>query len=259
VPLISSHVGADAAASLLAIEIAREERRVLLMDLGTNTELILGSRHGILAASCPAGPAFEGGAVSCGMPALDGAVEGVRLDAGAAVETRVIGGATPEGICGSGLVELLAELLRTGRMNERGRLVDGSDRFCVDAENSLFLSERDISELAQAKAANAAGLEIVLKAAGVSLEQVDLFYLAGGFGRRLDADAARRIGLIPDLPDARIVQVGNAANEGASLALLSATRRAELESLVTTIEHVELQSDPGFFDAFVSGCMFGPG
>jgi uncharacterized 2Fe-2S/4Fe-4S cluster protein (DUF4445 family) len=257
-PLIGSHVGADAAACLLAIDMAQEERLIGLMDFGTNTELILGTRDRIVAASCPAGPAFEGGAISNGMPALDGAIEALRLEEGGVSALRIIGDGPPEGICGSGLVELLGELLRTGRMNARGRLRDGSDRFTVDMERSISLRERDISELAQAKAANAAGLRIVLGSYGASLEDVDLFYLAGGFGRHLNLDAARRIGLIPNLDDSRIVQIGNASIEGASTALLSVTRREEVESLARTVTHVRLESDPDFFDAFVSGCLFGP-
>jgi uncharacterized 2Fe-2S/4Fe-4S cluster protein (DUF4445 family) len=257
-PLIGSHVGADAAACLLAIDMAREDRLVGLMDFGTNTELILGTRDRIVAASCPAGPAFEGGAISSGMPALDGAIEGLTLEADGVAELRVIGGGPPEGLCGSGLVELLGEILRTGRMNPRGRLRDGSDRFAVDAERSISLRERDISELAQAKAANAAGLRIVLRSYGASLDEVDLFYLAGGFGRHLNLNAARRIGLIPDLDDSRIVQIGNASIEGASTALLSVTRREELEALAKTVTHVRLESAPDFFDSFVSGCLFRP-
>jgi uncharacterized 2Fe-2S/4Fe-4S cluster protein (DUF4445 family) len=256
-PLISGHVGADTAACLLAIDLASEERLVALMDVGTNTELILGSRDRIVAASCPAGPAFEGGAISCGMPALDGAIEGVRLGDDGGIDLSVIGDSAPEGICGSGLLELLSELLRTGRMNARGRL-QRPDRFTLDAERAISLSERDISELAQAKGANAAGLQIVLGSYGASLDDLDVFYLAGGFGRHLCLDAARRVGLIPALDDSKILQVGNASIEGTSIALCSLTRRRELEALVSTITHVELESDPDFFDHFVSGCLLGP-
>ena len=257
-PLISGHVGADAAACLLAIDMPREQRRVALMDIGTNTELILGRRGRILAASCPAGPAFEGGSIACGMPGLEGAIEHVRLAADGRVETVVIGESAPQGLCGSGLVELLGELLRTGRLNARGRFTDGSDDFVVDAEQSIALGERDISELAQAKGANAAGLQIVLRRYGIPVSDIDVLYLAGAFGRHLDLDAARRVGLIPDLPDAKIRQVGNAAIEGASVALLSSTRRSELESLVRSVEHVPLESDPDFFDTFSAACLFGP-
>jgi uncharacterized 2Fe-2S/4Fe-4S cluster protein (DUF4445 family) len=243
---------------MLAIDLAREDRLIAIMDIGTNTELIVGNRHRILAASCPAGPAFEGGAISCGMPGLDGAIEDVRLHDDGTCEVGVIGGVAPEGICGSGLVDLLSELLRTERMNELGRFADGLDRLAVDEGRGLFLLESDINELAQAKGANAAGLRVVFGNYGIDFEDVAVFYLAGGFGRHLKADAARRIGLIPPLPDDRIVQVGNAAIEGASIALLSASKRAELEALVTRVEHCRLETHPGFFDFFVDGCQFRP-
>jgi uncharacterized 2Fe-2S/4Fe-4S cluster protein (DUF4445 family) len=257
-PLVSGHVGADAAACLLAIDLAHEERLVALMDIGTNTELIVGNRNRVLAASCPAGPAFEGGAVSCGMPALDGAIERIALGDSGTVETRIIGEEPAEGICGSGLVDLLGELRRTERMNVLGRLHGEEGRFTVDEARDLSLLESDISELAQAKGANVAGLRIVLQRYGVESDEVDRFYLAGGFARHIDVGAARRIGLIPDLPDDKIVKVGNAAIEGAAIALLSRSRRAELEDLVSRIEHVELETDPDFFDHFAFGCQFRP-
>ena len=123
-PVISGHVGADAAACMLAVDIGNETRTVAIMDIGTNTELIVGNRHRIVAASCPAGPAFEGGAISCGMPALDGAIEDVAIRDDGEFELGVIGGGAPEGICGSGLVDLMSELLRTERMNKMGRFED---------------------------------------------------------------------------------------------------------------------------------------
>ena len=257
-PIISGHVGADAAACMLAVDLAHEDRLVAIMDIGTNTELIVGNRHRILAASCPAGPAFEGGAISCGMPGLDGAIEDVRIDEAGRFQLGVIGDVAAEGICGSGLVDLLSELLRTGRMNELGRLHDGPEPIVLDEAGNVFFTEGDINELAQAKGANATGLQVIFSEYGISFDDIDVFYLAGGFGRHLDADAARRIGLIPDLPSEKIVQAGNAAIEGASLALLSARRRRELEQLVRRVEHVRLETHPLFFDCFVEGCQFKP-
>ena len=257
-PLIRGHVGADSAACLLATGWESEDRLVALMDIGTNTELMLGNRHRLFVASCPAGPAFEGGAVSCGMPALEGAIEAVRIGADGSLDTRLIGNPPPQGLCGSGLVELLSELRRTGRMNYLGRLADDQDRFVVAPEQDIALSEADISELAQAKAANVSGLRIVLKRYGVDLEDIDVFYLAGGFAKNLQLDAARRIGLIPNLPDEKIVQVGNASIAGASVALLSSSRRARLEKFVADVTHVELETDENFFDHFVEGCLFDP-
>lgn len=257
-PIISGHVGADAAACMLAVDIAHEDRLVAIMDIGTNTELIVGNRHRILAASCPAGPAFEGGAISCGMPALDGAIEDVRLDDEGRFTLGVIGDSTPQGICGSGLIDVLSELRRTGRMNEMGRFEDGADRVVLDARHDVYLLESDVNELAQAKGANVAGLRTVFSHYGLDFDDIDVFYLAGGFGRHLNVDGARRIGLIPNLPDDRVVRLGNAAIEGASIALLSRAKRLELEATVTRVEHCRLETHPDFFDFFVFGCQFVP-
>jgi uncharacterized 2Fe-2S/4Fe-4S cluster protein (DUF4445 family) len=255
-PIVSGHVGADAAACMLAVDLANEERLVVIMDIGTNTELIVGNKRRIMAASCPAGPAFEGGAIACGMPALDGAMEDVTLDEDGKFRVGVIGDGAPEGICGSGLVDLMSELMRTGRMNAMGRFEQDARR--IDLDRGIFFLESDVNELAQAKGANVAGLHVVTNNYGVNFDDVDVFYLAGGFGRHLKIDAARRIGLIPDLPDSKIVQVGNAAIEGASIALLSLSKRRELEELTRRVEHCRLETHPDFFDFFVEGCQFKP-
>jgi len=230
------------------------------MDIGTNTELILGNRHKILAASCPAGPAFEGGKITCGMPGLPGAIEKVTITADGTVKLNVIGDAPAEGICGSGLIDLLGELLRTGRMNALGRFQDGEHRLVLaaDGDRPVSFTESDANELAQAKGANVAGLHVVFDRYGIGFEDVDVFYLAGGFGRHLDVPSSKRIGLIPNIEASRIIQVGNAAIEGACIALLSRTKRAELEDLVTRVTHCRLETHPNFFDYFVEGCQFHP-
>lgn len=257
-PIISGHVGADAAACMLAVDVPDEDRLVAIMDIGTNTELVVGNRHRILAASCPAGPAFEGGAIAHGMPALDGAIEDMRIGDDGSVSIDVIGGGRPLGICGSGLIAALSELRRTGRINELGRFEDGSDRFVLDEAHGIALFESDINELAQAKGANVAGLRTVMDRYGAAFDDIDVFYLAGGFGRHIDVEAARRIGLVPDLPDQRIVRIGNAAIEGAVAILLSRRRRADLETAVKGVEHCRLETHPDFFDFFVFGCQFLP-
>ena len=257
-PIISGHVGADAAACMLAVDLAHEDRIVAIMDIGTNTELIVGNRHRILAASCPAGPAFEGGAIACGMPGLDGAVEDVVIDPDGTFRLGVIGGGPPEGICGSGLVDLLGELARTGRMNALGRFEDGLERVTLDPDRHLYFFESDVNELAQAKGANVAGLQVVFSDYGIRFNDVAVFYLAGGFGHHLKKAASKRIGLIPNIDDEKIVQVGNAALEGATIALVSRSRRQELESLVKRVEHCRLETHPSFFDFLVDGCQFRP-
>jgi uncharacterized 2Fe-2S/4Fe-4S cluster protein (DUF4445 family) len=259
-PIISGHVGADAAACMLAVDLANEERTVAIMDIGTNTELILGNKNKIFAASCPAGPAFEGGAIACGMPGLPGAIEKIKILPDDSLQVAVIGNTPPEGICGSGLVDLLGELLRANRMDTMGRFVNGDDRYVltVKSDSPLYFSEADINELAQAKGANVAGLRVIFHDYGISFDDLDVFYLAGGFGRHLNVESSRRIGLIPNIPAEKIVQVGNAAIEGACIALLSREQRNQLEAVVKNVTHCRLEAHERFFDFFVEGCQFKP-
>jgi uncharacterized 2Fe-2S/4Fe-4S cluster protein (DUF4445 family) len=261
-PVISGHVGADAAACMLAVDLAHEERLIAVMDIGTNTELIVGNKNRILAASCPAGPAFEGGAIACGMPALDGAIESVAINDDRTFRLGVIGDLPPEGICGSGLVDALSELLRTGRMNDMGRFEDEIDRITLHhgeaPDKDIFLLESDVNELAQAKGANVAGLHAVFSTYGIDFDDIEVFYLAGGFGRHLNIEASKRIGLVPSLASSKIVQAGNTAIEGATIALLSKSKRHELEDLVKRVEHCRLETHPSFFNFFVEGCQFKP-
>lgn len=257
-PLISGHVGGDTSACLLAIGAGREDRLFALMDIGTNTELVVGRKDRLFAASCPAGPAFEGGAIRHGMPGMPGAIERVRIDSTGRIHFDTIGGENPVGICGSGMVSLLAGLLSNECINELGRIESGDDHVVVDSRSGVCFYESDINELAQAKGANAAGIRIVLDHFGVDADDLEVFYLAGGFGQHLDLTAARQIGLIPDVPEARLHQVGNAAIEGASIALLNVGERRRLETLVQSVVHVELETDPHFFDHFVEGCQFRP-
>lgn len=256
-PLIGSHVGADVAADLLAIAMDEQDDVALLVDVGTNTEVVVGNRHRLMAASCPAGPAFEGGQVRYGMPGYDGAVESVSLTADG-VEYKTIGGAPPEGICGSGLVDLLAELRRCGMMNELGAFRNGDSEFRFAPDAGLSLSRADISALAQAKSANYSGQYIALRKYGVPVERVSKMYLAGGFANYIDAANAVSIGFVANMPIERIVKVGNASLEGATIMLLSGELRHRMERMARGIEHIELETTPDFFDIFVEGCMFNP-
>jgi uncharacterized 2Fe-2S/4Fe-4S cluster protein (DUF4445 family) len=261
-PLIASHVGADAAADLLALDLAPEDgETVLLVDMGTNTEVVLRHKGRMIAASCPAGPAFEGGLVKYGMPAYDGAIETIRYDAAnRRFDYRTIGDTAPVGLCGSGLIDLLAELARHGRMTPKG--VFAPDRrlreIAVVPERGITLSREDASNLAQAKAANYSGQYIVLRHAGASPAEVARLCLAGGFARYVDVPNAVLIGLLAAVPEARVVKVGNAALKGARHALISRAKRRALEAMVARIEHIELETTPDFFEIFVEGCQFKP-
>ncbi len=256
-PIIGSHVGADIAADLLAIGMDEQDEVVMLVDVGTNTEVVIGNRHRLMSASCPAGPAFEGGQVRHGMPGYDGAVESVRLSANG-VDYKTIGDASPQGICGSGLVDLLSELRRTGKMNELGVFHDGAGEFAFVPETGMALSRADISALAQAKSANYSGQYIALRNYGVPLDAISNLYLAGGFANYINVASAVNIGFVANLPPQRIVKVGNATLEGATIMLLSATLRHRIEQMAQTIQHIELETTPDFFDIFVEGCMFKP-
>jgi uncharacterized 2Fe-2S/4Fe-4S cluster protein (DUF4445 family) len=256
-PLVGCHVGADVAADLLAVGMDEADETVMLVDVGTNTEVVVGSRTRMMAASCPAGPAFEGGQITYGMPGYDGAVESVALDNGD-VRVTTIGNAQPEGICGSGLVDLLAELRRTGTMNELGVFHDGMDRFYFVPERGMSVSRADVSALAQAKSANYCGQKIVLRRYGIRAGDVDRLYLAGGFANYVDVSNAASIGFIANVPEDKVLKVGNAALEGATIMLMSGTMRRTAERMVAEIEHVELETTPDFFEIFVDGCHFNP-
>ena len=256
-PLIGSHVGADVAADLLTVGMGGSDDVAMLVDVGTNTEVVVGNRHRMIAASCPAGPAFEGGQVSYGMPGYDGAIESVDVrDDG--VSYRTIGDADAQGICGSGLVDLLAGLRHRGTMSELGVLSGGAGSFPFAPDKGMAISRADISALAQAKSANFAGQYILLRNYGVPLDKIDRLYLAGGFANYLNVEHAVEIGFIANLPLHKIAKVGNASLEGATMMLLSMDMRRTAVDMARRIEHVELETTPDFFDIFVEGCMFKP-
>ena len=256
-PLIACHVGADAAADLVAMDGEAAGVPRMLVDVGTNTEVILTDGQRILACSCPAGPAFEGGLIRYGMPGSEGAIESVRSVGGAFV-IRTIGDVDPEGICGSGLVDLLAELRRTGAMSPRGVFADGSTAVTVVPDRGITLSRADASHLAQAKAANAVGMQVLLRMLGLEAADLARLDLAGGFASSLDVPNAIAIGFLPPVPPERVVRHGNASVRGAKALLLSRGARARLEARVGRIEHVELEAEPDFFELFVDGCRFEP-
>ena len=258
-PLIASHIGADTAADLLALGIEDQIEPVILVDVGTNTEVVIGNREKLFAASCPAGPAFEGGQVTYGMPGYDGAVEKIVInDQGSVVSKDVIGDAAPVGICGSGLIDLLAELRRVNLMDELGKFSDGSGSYEFSSDNGLTLSRADISALAQAKAANYCGQAIVLREYGLPTDNFEKLYLAGGFANYVNESNAIDIGFIANVPIEKVQKVGNVSLEGAVIMLLSTSKRREIEKLVTKVQHIELETAPDFFDFFVEGCMFKP-
>jgi uncharacterized 2Fe-2S/4Fe-4S cluster protein (DUF4445 family) len=257
-PLVASHVGADVAADLVASGIGRRDAVEMLVDVGTNTEVVVAARGRIVAASCPAGPAFEGGEVTYGMQASAGAIESVSTDGDGTFRLRTIGDAPPIGLCGSGLIDLIAELRRTGRMSPKGVFADGSYTLDVDRQAGITFSRADASALAQAKAANTVGQWALMRELGIDPGQVDRLYLAGGFATYVDVANAIELGFLAPVPPERVTKLGNASLRGARALLLSTGERARLAALVRRIEHIELETIGDFFELFVEGCQFKP-
>ena len=257
-PLIASHVGADVAADLATIDMVSQKDVVMLVDVGTNTEVVVGHAGRLVSASCPAGPAFEGGGIKYGMPGYEGAIESIQWVNGD-IEYTTIGDIEPHGICGSGLIDLLAELRRNDQMTPKGVFADKKQReLLLLPEYGITFSREDASNLAQAKAANYCGQFIVMRHFGLNPADVSTLYLAGGFANYVNVRNAIEIGFLPPVAEERIVKIGNAAVQGAREVLLSRKKREEIERLVKGIEHIELETTSDFFEVFVEGCQFKP-
>jgi uncharacterized 2Fe-2S/4Fe-4S cluster protein (DUF4445 family) len=262
-PALGAYVGPDIVAGVLATGLTLDRRVRLFIDVGTNSEIVLGSSAKALATAAPAGPAFEAAQIRCGMRAAEGAIEGVKIQDGE-IGLTVIGDVAPVGLCGSGLVDAVAELVGAGMLDHSGRFIlEASDRFGkVGEENvfyltdDVFLSQRDVRELQFAKASIATGWTILCKDLGVEPEEISQVLLGGSFGSYLTPASAVRIGLVPKLPLARIVAAGNVAGEGAKIVALSVTERAAANAVLDEVEYVELSGRTDFNDLFIDQLKF---
>jgi uncharacterized 2Fe-2S/4Fe-4S cluster protein (DUF4445 family) len=262
-PALGAYVGPDIVAGILATGLTLDKRVRLFIDVGTNSEIVLGSSAKALATAAPAGPAFEAAQIRCGMRAADGAIEGVRIVDGD-VELTVIGDTDPLGICGSGLVDTVAELVGAGILDHSGRFVLGSSERLgkIGEENvfyltdDVFLSQRDVRELQFAKASIATGWTILCNDLGVDPTEISQVLLGGSFGSYLTAASAVKIGLVPRLPLTRIVAAGNVAGEGAKIAALSVTERAAANAVLDEVAYVELSGRSDFNDLFIDQLQF---
>jgi uncharacterized 2Fe-2S/4Fe-4S cluster protein (DUF4445 family) len=278
-PCIAGHVGADAAAATLTEGPHRQDEMMLLVDIGTNAEIVLGNRHRVVAASSPTGPAFEGAEISSGQRAAPGAIERVRIDpvtlepryrvigiepwsdepgfAAAATDIRVTG------ICGSGIIEVVAEMFLAGIISEDG-VVDGTlaarsprilstgrtfSYLLLDGEPRITVTQNDVRAIQLAKAALYAGVKLLMDKQGI--DHVDRIGLAGAFGTFIDPMYAMVLGLIPDCPLDKVKAVGNAAGTGARMALLNRGYRREIEETVSKIEKIETALESKFQEHFV--------
>jgi uncharacterized 2Fe-2S/4Fe-4S cluster protein (DUF4445 family) len=270
-PCIAGYVGGDITAGMLAIGMDTAPEPVLLIDLGTNGEIALGSQAGIHCCATAAGPVFEGANIRFGMPALTGAVSAV-IDEEDSFTLEVIGGAKPIGICGTGLIDLVALLVRHGIVDETGKLLgakevspafvpsvgieEGLTVFYLTSDHSIYLTQGDIRNLQLGKAAIAAGIGVLLEKSGFTLTDINRLCLAGGFGRKLNLFSAATIGLIPRQLLSRAKAVGNTSIEGASAALLSQQARTKLEHLAARSTYTELSCDPSFNERFLNALVF---
>jgi uncharacterized 2Fe-2S/4Fe-4S cluster protein (DUF4445 family) len=269
-PGVASYVGADITAGVLATGLAESDALTLFIDVGTNGEIVLGNRDWLMTCACSAGPAFEGAGVVCGMRATRGAIEEVWINGDTFEPTyRVIGDTRPRGICGSGLISLLAELFITGVVDKGGRfkLELGTPRLRVGergpeyvlawaAESAngrdLTLTAVDIDNLMRAKGAVYAGFSVLAQSLGLALADAEQVLVGGSFGQYINVEKAVQIGLLPDLPWERFKFLGNTSVLGTYMALLSREARANLKAIADRLTYLELSADNTFYDAFTS-------
>jgi uncharacterized 2Fe-2S/4Fe-4S cluster protein (DUF4445 family) len=266
-PVIAGYVGADAVADVLATGIYDRPEMCLVVDIGTNGEVFVGNRDDIVSCSCAAGPAFEGAHIRCGMKAVTGAIEKVRIDPlSKNVELEVIGGEKPVGVCGSGMVDVVAEMLKTGILTCKGHFVesgssrirrtDGSLEFVLASASEtgtgkpISLTQQDIAEIILAKAALHTGCTILMDEKGVTEDTLDKVFIAGAFGNYINPENAKILGLIPDVPTRKITFAGNTALAGAKMSLVSMEARETAELISRRTRYIELMTAPNFKKEF---------
>ena len=270
-PSIASFVGADTVGVILAARLHQTKVPRLAIDIGTNGEVMLATKDGVLTASTAAGPAFEGGRIKFGMRAIKGAIS--SFQATPSLDYTVIGGATARGICGSGLIDLVAELFRVGVLDQKGRIllpseissasaaelaervrVRGEEREFIifkDEEREVTLTQQDVRELQLAKGAIRAGIELLMKEAGISPDDIQEVLLAGVFGNYINREKAVTLGLIPPFPIEKVHFIGNGAMDGALRALLSLEERRWADKISAQVHHIELSGRPDFEETFL--------
>ena len=274
-PGVASYVGADISAGVLSSGMADTEKVTLFLDVGTNGEMVLGSKEWLVTCACSAGPAFEGAGVLHGMRATTGAIDEVWINNDTLEATwRVMGGGKPKGLCGSALISLLAESLMTGVINKNGRFNYSSNSERIrkgshggeyvvawadetEIGEDIILTEVDVDNLMRAKAAIFAGFTVLADSVGVALDSVEQVLIGGGFGQYINVEKAIQIGLLPDMPWERFQFLGNTSLKGAYLALLDYKSKDRIDEIAGKMTYIELSADNRFFDAFTSA-MFLP-
>jgi len=275
-PCVGSYVGGDITSGLLCTDLATDTEEVnLFIDIGTNGELVVGNRDYLMACACSAGPAFEGGGIEFGMRAALGAIESVKVDPETGrASYRTIGNVKPRGMCGSGMISLLAELFLAGWIDAAGKLDRSRETPVIEREGrhaqyvvvsseesglgkSITISEQDIENIIRAKAAIYSASALMLQRLGIRFEDLSHIYIAGGFGRFLDLDRAKIIGLFPDLGREKFHYIGNAALTGTRMVLVSRDFKERQLELAKRMTYMELNTDPSYMDQY-TGSLFLP-
>lgn len=272
-PIIAGFVGSDALADLLTLQLHKSDKTSLALDIGTNTEVFLADKGEVLTCSCASGPAFEGVHILHGMKAVSGAIERLRIDSRNRVSYTTIDQERPKGICGSGVIDLVANLLKRDLIERNGRFKgpqdssrirrrDGILEFVVEEEvktamdQDIVFTQQDLRAIQLARAAIRTGWKILLEEMNLKPSDLDAVYLAGAFGTFLDAGNAKTIGLVPEIDDKRIFFVGNTAVSGAKIALISLQEREEMDVLARETRYLELGAHPTFNDVFTDSLSF---
>jgi uncharacterized 2Fe-2S/4Fe-4S cluster protein (DUF4445 family) len=272
-PVVAGFVGGDAVADIISTGIHESSELSMVLDVGTNTEIIIGSKSGLMACSCASGPAFEGAHINCGVKSVTGAIERLTIDPRRHdVLYQTIGNAAPVGICGSGIIDTVANLLSCGLVDKEGKLAeysastriserDGEKVFVLaskkeGAKQDIVVTQKDIREVQLAKAAIYTGCHILMKRREAEPKDIRNFFLAGAFGNYIDPPNAKLIGMLPNVPTESISFVGNAAGAGARMALISKQLRRVADSVSREISYVELASESDFQSEFASAMYF---
>jgi uncharacterized 2Fe-2S/4Fe-4S cluster protein (DUF4445 family) len=266
-PAVSSFVGGDITAGILACGIHQQNNNVLFIDIGTNGEMVLSQNGQMCACSCAAGPALEGMNISCGVRAADGAIEDVQIiGSGEHTEVKlsVIGDCMPTGLCGSGILSVVAELNRSGILHKSGRLnahplvdkIDGKKRFYLSREYNIYITQNDIRQVQLAKGAILSGIQTMLEYNGMADNDIDEVVVAGQFGTHLKAESLTGAGLIPQDLEDKVKYVGNTSKSGAYLCLMAKDERQTIENLAEKIDYIELSRLEGYDNVFVKAMNF---
>jgi uncharacterized 2Fe-2S/4Fe-4S cluster protein (DUF4445 family) len=256
-PIIGHFVGADLLAVILSTEMYKRQETTMAIDIGTNTEIAIGNKEKIIVTSCASGPAFEGSGIKCGIGAIDGAISQIAIKDDLTVEYETIDDALPSGICGSGLIDILAEMLDRNIIDKKGKFSKGENKFIIKENGKkIFIDGEDIDNLKLAKAAIYVGSKSVMKHYGAELKDVEMLYLAGAFGNYVNPSNAIKIGMLPDISLKKIESVGNAAIEGAKQSLIAKEKRIDAEEIPIKTKHIRLEMEKDFHDQFVNGLFF---